>query len=129
MVLLGILVKEVYDKVVEVRRVNDRVKSLAIVCEEEVVKIVCAHVPQSGKLVEEKEFFNEDLSREWTTHHTVELIIGMGDINGYVGRHIGGFPGVHGGIEWKREGCYQNFVMQSTFALPTYGIDCMTRRR
>ena len=38
-------------------------------------------------------FFKEDLSREWTTHHVSELIIGMGDINGHVGRNIDGFLG------------------------------------
>ena len=52
--------------------------------------------------MEEKEFFYEDLSREWTTHHMSELIIGMGDFNGHVARNIDGFQGVHGGFSIGR---------------------------
>ena len=48
----------------------------------------------TGKSMEEKEFFYEDLSREWTTHHMSELIIRMGNFNGHVGRNIDGFQGV-----------------------------------
>ena len=40
--------EELYDKVVVVRRVNDRVMSLAIVFEE-VVRVVCKYAPQGGK--------------------------------------------------------------------------------
>ena len=51
---VGVLVKEeLCDKVVEVRRVDDRVISLAIVFEGEVVRVVCACAPQSGKSFEE----------------------------------------------------------------------------
>ena len=52
---IGVSVREeLYDKVVEARRVNDRVMSLAIVFEE-VLRVVCAYAPQSGKSMEEKE--------------------------------------------------------------------------
>ena len=44
--------------------------------------------------MEENEFFMSSLSREWTTHHTSELIIGIGDINGHVGRNIDGYQEV-----------------------------------
>ena len=41
--MLSVLVKEeLYDKVVKVRRVNDRVMSIDIVFEEEVVRVACA---------------------------------------------------------------------------------------
>ena len=52
----GVMVKgELHDKVVEVRRVSDRVMSLAIVLVE-VVRVVCPYSPQSGKLMGEKDF-------------------------------------------------------------------------
>ena len=55
---VGVLAEEeLYDKVVEVRRVNVRVMSLAIVLEEEVVRVECAYSPQGGKSMEEKYFF------------------------------------------------------------------------
>ena len=38
--------------VIEVRRVNDRVTPLAIVFEE-VLRVVCAYAPQSGRWIEE----------------------------------------------------------------------------
>ena len=40
--------------VVNVRRINDRVMSLAIIFEE-IMRVVCAYVPQSGKF----NIFNE----------------------------------------------------------------------
>ena len=52
---VGVLViEELYDKVVVLRRVNDRVRPLAIVLEEEVVRVVWAYAPQGGKSMEEK---------------------------------------------------------------------------
>ena len=40
--------KLLYDKVIEVRRVNGRVMSLAIVIEGDVVKVERSYAPQSG---------------------------------------------------------------------------------
>ena len=45
-----------------------------------------------------------DLSRECLTHHTRELIIGMGDLNGHVGRIIDGFHGGFGIGKRNQEG-------------------------
>ena len=97
---VGVLVKEeLHDKIIEIRITNERVMSLAIVFEE-VVSYIChiriviyVYSPQSGKWTEEKAKFYEDLSREWTTHHTSELIITMGYLNGHVGRNIDHFLG------------------------------------
>ena len=47
--------EELYDKVVEVRRVNDRVMSLALVLVVEVVRVAWTYAPQGGKSVEYKE--------------------------------------------------------------------------
>ena len=54
---VGVLVKEeLYKKVNEVRRVDDRVMSLAIFFEE-VLRVVCAHASQSGRSMKEKYYF------------------------------------------------------------------------
>ena len=59
------------------------------------MRICCAKWKNDGR----KCFFlNEYLSREWTTHHTREQIIGVGDLNGHVGRNTDGFQSVHGGL-------------------------------
>ena len=39
-----------------------------------------------------------DLSREWTTHHKSEQVIGMGDVNGHAGRNNDGFKAVLVGL-------------------------------
>ena len=44
--------EELHNKVVEVRRVNDRVMIRAIIFEE-VMRVVCAYAPQSEKSMEE----------------------------------------------------------------------------
>ena len=130
---VGVLTKEeLFDKVVEVRRVNDRVMSLAIVLVEEVARVVLAYAPHSG--IPMKEIQNVyDLSREWTTHHKSEVITGMGDFIGHVGINIDGFLWVHGGFSIgernQEEGWHHNFVMQSTYASPTHGLERLIRRR
>ena len=51
----------------------------------------------------------EDLSREWTTHHTRELIIRMGDLNDMLAETLIDFRGLTEDLvlakEIKREGC------------------------
>ena len=62
---VGTLVKEeLCEKVVEVRRRCDRVMAIGLVFEEEVVRIICAYAPQSGKPDAEKERFYEEMARE-----------------------------------------------------------------
>ena len=125
--------EELCDKVVEVRRVNDRVISLAIVLEGEVVRAEWAYAPQSGKLDEDKELYYEDLSRELTTHHVIERIVGMGYFNGHVGRNIDGFQGVHRGFSLgkiNQEGrMLLEFCDSSTYASPAHGLERLTSKR
>ena len=52
----------------------------------EVVKIICAYTPQSGKPGAEKERFYEEMAREWSMANANELVLGWGDFNGYVGK-------------------------------------------
>ena len=62
---VGILVKEeLCEKAVEVRRRCDRVMAIELVFEEEVVRVICAYAPQSGKPDAEKERFYEEMARE-----------------------------------------------------------------
>ena len=57
---VGILVKEeLCEKVVEVRRRCDRVMAIGLVFEEEVVSVICAYAPQSGKPDAEERFYEE----------------------------------------------------------------------
>ena len=95
---VGISVKEeLCEKVVEVRRRCDRVMAIGLVFEEEVVRIICAYAPQSGKPDAEKEIFYEEMAREWSVANGNELVLGLGDFNGNVGKCAEGFGSIHGG--------------------------------
>ena len=59
--------------------------------------MMCGHSPQSGRSLEEKQSFYDDLKCERDMHSADDLVMCLGDINEYVGRHIDGFDGVHGG--------------------------------
>ena len=52
--------EELCENVVEVRRRCDRVMAIGLVCGKEVVKVICAYAPQSGKPDAEKERFYKE---------------------------------------------------------------------
>ena len=56
--------------------------------------LICGYAPQSGRLLEEKHSFYDKLKCEWDMHSADELVMCLGDLNEYVGRHI---DRVHGG--------------------------------
>ena len=88
---VGVLVKEeLCEKVLEVRRRSDRVMTVVMVLEVEVLKIICVYGPQSGRTAAEKEHFYDDLRSEWDLHSVGELVLGMGDFNGHVGKRFEG---------------------------------------
>ena len=95
MVVLG--KEELCEKVVEVRRKSNRVMTVVMALEEEVVRIICVYGLQSGRTCAEKERFYGDLGSEWDLHSVGELVLGMGDFNGHVGKWIEGYEGMHGG--------------------------------
>ena len=49
--------EELCEKVVEVRRVSDRVMTAVVVLEEDVLKLICGYALQSGRTLEEKQSF------------------------------------------------------------------------
>ena len=61
------------------------------------LRLICWYAPQSGRRLEEKQSFYDDLKCEWDMHTTEDLFMCLGDFNGHVGTHIDGFYGVHGG--------------------------------
>ena len=82
---------------VEVRRKCNRVMAIGLGFEEEVVRVICAYALQSGKPDAEKERFYEEMAREWSMGNANELVLGLGDFNGHVGKCAEGIEGIHGG--------------------------------
>ena len=95
---VGVLVKEeLCEKVVEVRRRSDRVMTVVMVLEEELLRIICVYGPESGRTAAEKQYFYDDLTSDWDLHSVGELVLGMGDFNGHVGKQIEVYEDMHGG--------------------------------
>ena len=88
--------EELCEKVVEVRTVCDRLVTL-VVFEEDMLRLICGYAPQSGKSMEEKPSFNNELKCEWDMHSADDFVMYLGCFNGHVGRHIDGFDEMHGG--------------------------------
>ena len=86
--------EELCEKVVEVRRVCDRVMTLVIA--EDVLRLICGYAPQSVRSFEEKQSYDK-LKCEWDMQSADDLVMCLGDFNGHVGRHINGFDGLHRG--------------------------------
>ena len=94
---VGMLVKEeLCENVVEIRRC-DRVIAIGLVFGEEVVRVICAYAPQSGKPDSEKELFYEEMAREWSMANANEMVLGLGDFNGHEEKCAERFKGIHGG--------------------------------
>ena len=54
-------------------RKSDRVMTVVMAFEEEVVRILCAYGPQSGRTSAEKERFYDELASEWDKKNVGEL--------------------------------------------------------
>ena len=61
------------------------------------LRLICWYAPQSGRSLEVKESFYDELKGEWDMYSADDLVMCLGYINGHVGRHIDYFDGVHGG--------------------------------
>ena len=68
--------------------------TLDVVFEENVLRLICGYAPQSGRSLEEKQYFNDKLKCEWDMHSAYDIVVFMGDLNGHIDWHIAEFNGV-----------------------------------
>ena len=95
---VGVMVEEeLCEEMMEVKRINDRVLTLIVVFEEDVLRLICGYAPQCGRCLEEKQSFYDELKCERDMHSADDLVMCLVDFNGHVCRHIDDFDGVHGG--------------------------------
>ena len=128
---VGILVKEeISGNVVEVRRKSDRVIVIVLTLGREVMRVICAYGPQSGRSDAGKVRFYDEMGSEWDLGSCSEIIVSLGDFNGHVGKCAEGFEGVHGGNGvGKRnaeEDCW-SFVMKESCAWQILGLKRQTK--
>ena len=76
---VGILVKEeISGNVVEVRRKSDRVMEIVLTLVREVMRIIGAYGPQSGRPHTEKVRFYDEMGSEWDLGSSSEIIVSVG---------------------------------------------------
>ena len=63
----------------------------------EVMRIICAYGPRSGRPDAEKVRFYDEMGSEWGLGSSSEIIVSLGDFNGHVAKYAVGFEGVHRG--------------------------------
>ena len=129
---VGILVKEeISGNVVEVRRKSDRVMAIVLTLGREVMRVICAYGPQSGRPDAEKVRFYDEMGSEWDLGSSSEIIVSLGDFNGHVGKYAEGFEGVHGemvlGKEMQKEEVCWSFVMRKSCAWQILGLKRQTK--
>ena len=60
--------------------------ALVFTFRQEVIRIICAYGPQSGRPNKEKDDFYDDMTEEWDLHRPNETILKFGGFNGSVGK-------------------------------------------
>ena len=120
---VGVIVSNTWkDKVIEVKRVNDRILRLSITIENRVLHIISAYAPQMGCPDAEKEAFREELEASIRIVKEEEKLIIGADMNGRVGKIRDGYEDVHGGHGFgvrNEDGGYVLEMAQS------FGLSCM----
>jgi hypothetical protein len=95
---VGVLVQEKWiEKVIEVKRVSERIIVLRVTVGKCVLNVVSVYAPQVGRTMEEKEEFYVLLGKVMSKIGSGEKLVICGNLNGHVGAKIEGFDGVHGG--------------------------------
>ena len=55
---------------------SDRVTPMVLMFGEEVVRVICAYGPQSGRAMAEKQRFYDELACEWNLRSNAEMVLG-----------------------------------------------------
>ena len=63
----------------------------------EVMRIICAYGPQSGRPDTEKVRFYNEVASEWDLGSSSQITVSLGDFNRHVGKCAEGFEDVHVG--------------------------------
>ncbi|CAG4936579.1 unnamed protein product [Parnassius apollo] len=98
---VAIAVKEDHlENILEVNRINDRLMSIKVLVEGEVLNIVAAYAPQVGCSQAEKDNFWTSLEYILQLISPKETTLLGGDLNGHIGEANSAFKRVHGGYAY-----------------------------
>lgn len=102
-----ILKKHLYQNLVEVNYVNDRIIIAKIVFEKRIINVISAYAPQVGTSQEEKDQFWSEMENAMTKIPENEMKIFGADFNSHVGKFNTSYEACHGGYGYgvrNREG-------------------------
>jgi len=71
----------------------------------QLIRIICAYAPQTGRDESEKETFYAKLVNETELVGPKEFLVVAGDFNGHLGTCPDGFESIHGGFGIGRRIC------------------------
>src|SRR5206468_1491119 len=122
---VGILVAEKWlEKVVEVKRINERLMLVRLTVGVRVVNIVSAYAPQAGRPYAEKEEFWLSMTKLLSGVGVEESVFVCGDMNGHVGCDPAGFESEHGGNGFGKRNTEGEILLE--FAMAMELIVCNT---
>ena len=84
------------EKVLEVKRISERIMLLRVIAGKAVINIASVYAPQSGLPREEEEFYIS-LGKVLLSVDPREQLFVCGDMNGHVEMEADGFEGIHEG--------------------------------
>jgi len=87
-----------------VKRVNERIMCLKVLISDKLVTCICAYAPRTGRSLEEKDSFWDQMISVTGSIAASELIVVRGDLIGHVGTNVDGYDEVHGryGSRYRR---------------------------
>ena len=91
------MTKEWQDKILEIKRISDRIMTMKLVSGNTMLNIFSVYVPQVGCSQQEKDQFYENLESEMRRIPLHEELVIGGDLNGHVGKDRTNFEMEHGG--------------------------------
>ena len=94
---VGIMVREsLIEEVIDVKRFDDRMMKIAMVCGRKILHVFSVYAPQQGRPEEEKREFLEKLSDRINEVPEGDLLMVAGDMNSHIGMRQDGFEDVMG---------------------------------
>src|SRR5206468_11931780 len=112
------------EKVVEVKRINERLMMVRLTVGVRVVNIVSAYAPQGGRPYVEKEEFWFSMTKLLSDVGVEESVFVCGDMNGHVGCDPAGFESEHGGNGFGNRNTEGEMLLE--FAIAMELIVCNT---
>ena len=115
---VGMLVADRWiEKVLEVRRVSERVMVVRVIVGRTVLNLISVYAPHTGYSRMEKEDFLAMLGEVVSGIDSSERLLICGDLNGHVGSEIDGFEGVHGGFGFGKRNVEGEMILEFADAL------------